>query len=312
MMKNLIRSVIFAITFILLTSVVAKADSDISLKRIYTSADSVEVSIDNVNTIVSSFQLSLKLEGSVKLKDIVWSKELNKNAKTNFKYNSNDNILDIYVTSKENLVNKSGKIAIGTLKVYGPKKGQFNIVPNLEKDTGVLKLVSNKHKEKVISNMTIEGDDEFVLPGDNPSVDLPEDNTSKEEDKPSMSSKPGGNQNTSTSNKAETNISLTNKKPSTSRKPENNISGSLTLNNKVEANNNLFHNEQYLSNESTEFKDVENEILSGDNEKHISQVEDETNMGKKEVKSSKFNIYIAGVIIAVLISSAVVIYKKVK
>ena len=147
-MKKLIRSIVFMMTLMLFTPSVAKADSEISLNRVHSSADSVEVSIDGVRTIVNSFQVSLKLHGNVTLNDIVWSKELNKNAKTNFKYKSNYNVVDIYITSKENLVNKNGNIIIGTLKVDGPKKGSFNIIPNLEKDTGVLKLVSNTHKEK--------------------------------------------------------------------------------------------------------------------------------------------------------------------
>ena len=45
-MKNFIKSLILGIVLIISTSLVVKADTNISLKRIHTSADSVEVSID--------------------------------------------------------------------------------------------------------------------------------------------------------------------------------------------------------------------------------------------------------------------------
>ncbi|CDM70072.1 putative secreted protein [Clostridium bornimense] len=304
MMKNLIKSVIFAITFMLLTSVVAKADSEISLKRIYTSADSVEVSIDNVNTIVSSFQLSLRLEGSVKLKDIVWSKELNKNVKTNFKYNSNDNILDIYVTSKENLVSKSGEIVIGTLKVAGTKKGSFNIVPNLEKATGALKLVSNRHKEIVISDMAIAGESDFVFPGDTPSIDSnkPENNTPEDGGQPSDSNELGS----STSEENKNTIALNN---NTEANSGTNSSDGNRYNEMIE-NIDSSNEKDHMLNDSNDFEDVENEILSEDNENHISQVNDEADLNKEKSKSNNFIIYIAGAIITLTVGIG--IYIKVK
>lgn len=320
MMKNLIRSVIFVITFMLFTSVVAKADSEISLNRIHTSADSVEVSIDNVNTIVSSFQVSLRLEGSAKLKDIVWSKELNKNAKTNFKYNADNNILNIYVTSKENLVNKSGEIVIGTLKVEGPKKESFNIVPNSEKATGTLKLVSNRHKETVISHMAIAGESNFVFPGDTPSIDSnkPENDTEGESEKPSGSNKPGNNTQgsggqPSDSNELGSSTSGGNKNPIALNNTGVNSgtnSSDNSIYNEVTENADSSNEKGNLLNDNNDFEDVENEVLSEDNENHTSQVHDEANLNKEKSKSNNLMIYIAGAIITLIIGIG--IYIKVK
>lgn len=310
-MKNLIKSLVLGIVLIISTSLVAKADTDISLKRIQTSADSVNISLENINTIVNSFQVSLKLEGSVKLNDVVWSKNLNKTAKTSYKYNADNNILNIYVTSKENLVNKSGEIVIGTLKVEGPKKGTFNIVSNYEKANGVLKLVSNKHKETMISNMSVSGESEFVFPGDTPVIDSdkPENNTPEGSEKPSDANKPGNN----TSEEI--------KNPIASNKPTINTNNNTEMNLGTSSIDNSIYNDvidnpdssdkkDHVLNDSNDFEDVENEVLSQDDENHNNQVNNKTDLNKKESKSNNFMIYIGGAIIALIIGIG--IYIKVK
>lgn len=310
-MKNFIKSLILGIVLIISTSLAVKADTNISLKRIHTSADSVEVSIDNVSTIVNSFQVSLKLEGNVKLKDIVWSKSLSKTAKTSYKYNADNNILNIYVTSKENLVSKNGEIVIGTLKVEGPKKGTFNIVSNSEKANGALKLVSNKYKETIISEMAISGEDEFVFPGDTPVIDSDksETNTPEGSEKPSDSNKPGNN----TSEEI--------KNPIASNKPVINTDNNTEMNLGTSSMDNSIYNEvidntdpsdekDHVLNDSNDFEDVENEVLSQDDEKHNNQVNDKADLNKKESKSNNFMIYIGGAIITLIIGIGIYIKFK--
>lgn len=333
-MKKLIRSIVFMMTLMLFTPSVAKADSEISLNRVHSSADSVEVSIDGVRTIVNSFQVSLKLHGNVTLNDIVWSKELNKNAKTNFKYKSNYNVVDIYITSKENLVNKNGNIIIGTLKVDGPKKGSFNIIPNLEKDTGVLKLVSNTHKETIISNISIVGEDNFVFPGDTAlDSDKPDNNNPGETEKPSNSNKPGNNTSgevskPSDSNKIENSKSEEVKNPIASNKSEGNKGNSVIASSSNAKKNTAttissdsrYKNEAFnvnssnkndtVLNDNNDFEDVENKVLSEGNEDYDNKIETKNELIKKDSKSNKTVIYVGGAFVALLIGF--VIYRKVR
>ncbi|WP_294359261.1 hypothetical protein [uncultured Clostridium sp.] len=333
-MKKLIRSIVFMMTLMLFTPSVAKADSEISLNRVHSSADSVEVSIDGVRTIVNSFQVSLKLHGNVTLNDIIWSKELNKNAKTNFKYKSNYNVVDIYITSKENLVNKNGNIIIGTLKVDGPKKGSFNIIPNLEKDTGVLKLVSNTHKETIVSNISIVGEDNFVFPGDTAlDSDKPDNNNPGETEKPSNSNKPGNNTSgevskPSDSNKIENSKSEEVKNPIASNKSEGNKGNSVIASSSNAKKNTAttissdsrYKNEAFnvnssnkndtVLNDNNDFEDVENKVLSEGNEDYDNKIETKNELIKKDSKANKTVIYVGGAFVALLIGF--VIYRKVR
>ncbi|MEG0295255.1 MAG: hypothetical protein RR620_00970 [Clostridium sp.] len=282
-MKNLFKSICFLIVFMLGTSIESNATENIVLNRNFTNGDSVEVSVDNVNSIVTSFQLSLKLQGDVKLNTIVWDDQIKNEAKANYKYNTTENVVDIYVTSKLNLVNEKGSLVIGTLKVEGPKKGSFNVLPNTDKVNGAMKLVSNTHKETVVSKITV--------------IEKPEDGS--------------GSGNGSDNNE--------NNGPNTGNNGvENNVGattgGSSTNTTSKPDSSNTTNSEEKESEDTSntnENGDVENEILSGEKDEHENQTNENDELGKEESYSKSMFIYVfLAITITVVVGSG--IYLKTK
>lgn len=274
-MKNLLKSLIFAFVFMLSTCGIAKADSAISLNRIQTEHDSIEISMDNVESIVNSFQVSLKIEGSAKLLDIEWSDNIKENARANFKYNKDDNVVDIYVTSKENLVSQDGELVLGTLKVEGPVKGSFNVVPNTAKSSGALKLVSNNYKETVIDQMDVKGESKFTFPDNTTSGDV---------NKPGDSS--SGNTNTPGDNNS-----------GDTSKPEDSSNENI--------GDDAFDKDE---NQDDSFVDVENEILCGEDHDHSDHIQYENVI--KEGDESKFVVYGGWIVASLLVIAGVLIVSK--
>lgn len=282
-MKNLFKSICFLIVFMLGTSIESNATENIVLNRNFTNGDSVEVSVDNVNSIVTSFQLSLKLQGDVKLNTIVWDDQIKNEAKANYKYNTTENVVDIYVTSKLNLVNEKGSLVIGTLKVEGPKKGSFNVLPNTDKVNGAMKLVSNTHKETVVSKITV--------------IEKPEDGSGSGNgsDNNENNGPNTGNNGVENNVGATTGGSSTN----TTSKPD---SSNTTNSEEKESENTLNTNEN---------GDVENDILSGEKDEHDNQTDKNNELGKEESSSKSIFIYVfLGITITVVVGSG--IYLKTK
>lgn len=96
------------------------ADSTTKLHRDQVNSNSVKLYFEDVNYLtVKSFQVSLQLEGNVKLKSINYSNS--SNAKASHKYDENTNVIDIYVTGNKNLLNSKKQLEIGSITVEGTK-----------------------------------------------------------------------------------------------------------------------------------------------------------------------------------------------
>ena len=150
---------------------------DLKLSRIADSNNNVLLQIEDVNSMVKSFQLSLKLE-DVTLNSIYWSSKIDNKAKAT--YINNNNIVDIYVTSTEDLVDENGNLVIGLLNMSGDIGTSYNVLPNEQKDS--IKLVTNSNKKLVSNNVETIGDTSFVINEvkvpdvDKPDTDKPDTN----------------------------------------------------------------------------------------------------------------------------------------
>lgn len=148
---------------------------DLKLSRIADSNNNVLLQIEDVNSMVKSFQLSLKLE-DVTLNSIDWSSKIDNKAKAT--YINNNNIVDIYVTSTEDLVDENGNLVIGLLNMSGDIGTSYNVLPNEQKDS--IKLVTNSNKKLVSNNVETIGDTSFVInevkvpDTDKPDTDAPD------------------------------------------------------------------------------------------------------------------------------------------
>ena len=98
---------------------ITSASVETNIKRVEEKANTVEISVDKINYEVKSFSISLKIEGDVTLDSLTWSDTLSdKSVVKNYKYDSVENVVDIYVTSSKNLVEYSN-LKVASIKVKG-------------------------------------------------------------------------------------------------------------------------------------------------------------------------------------------------
>lgn len=128
-----------------------------NIKRVEEKANTVEISLDKINYEVKSFSLSLKIEGDVTLDTLTWSDTLNdKSVVKNYKYDSVENVVDIYVTSSKNLVEYSN-LKVASIKVKGEMDTNYNI-----NGKGKFKFIySDKNKEGEMDNLPSNSNEEF-------------------------------------------------------------------------------------------------------------------------------------------------------
>ena len=164
-------------------SINAYAKEMLELNRTKVDENTVSLKLENVEHIIKSFSLTVKLDGDVELDKINFSKELKEKGKVNYKYDKEKKIINIYVTSKENLVSKNGTINIGTVDVKGKDGDIYNVSLNSITGKSIFKGVDNTEKKIEINDGKLTGDKEFVYGVENPGG-------SETPDKPGDSEKP--------------------------------------------------------------------------------------------------------------------------
>ena len=164
-------------------SINAYAKEMLELNRTKVDENTVSLKLENVEHIIKSFSLTVKLDGDVGLDKINFSKELKEKGKVNYKYDKEKKIINIYVTSKENLVSKNGTINIGIVDVKGKDGDIYNVSLNSITGKSIFKGVDNTEKKIEINNGKLTGDKEFVYGVENPGG-------SETPDKPGDSEKP--------------------------------------------------------------------------------------------------------------------------
>ena len=164
-------------------SINAYAKEMLEINRTKVDENTVSLKLENVEHIIKSFSLTVKLDGDVELDKINFSKELKEKGKVNYKYDKEKKIINIYVTSKENLVSKNGTINIGTVDVKGKDGAIYNVSLNSITGKSIFKGVDNTEKKIEINDGKLTGDKEFVYGVENPGG-------SETPDKPGDSEKP--------------------------------------------------------------------------------------------------------------------------
>ena len=146
-----------------------------NIKRVEEKANTVEISLDKINYEVKSFSLSLKIEGDVTLDTLTWSDTLNdKSVVKNYKYDSVENVVDIYVTSSKNLVEYSN-LKVASIKVKGEMDTNYNI-----NGKGKFKFIySDKNKEGEMDNLPSNSNEEFKFIK---KVDVPDNDNNSGQD----------------------------------------------------------------------------------------------------------------------------------
>ena len=127
-MKNIKKIVgLFMLSAMMIVMPITSASVETNIKRVEEKANTVEISVDKINYEVKSFSLSLKIDGDVTLDSLTWSDTLSdKSVVKNYKYDSVENVVDIYVTSSKNLV-EYGNLKVASIKVKGEMNANYNI-----------------------------------------------------------------------------------------------------------------------------------------------------------------------------------------
>lgn len=136
---------------------------------------SVDLSILNAS-MSNSFQLSLKLNGDVKYKNIEFSKAIMDNGIANVDYNEANKVITIIVTSDVDLV-KGGVLEIGTLIVEGAEGVEYSINDNVVTGSPTITMVTPTYDEVCDDDLEEVGDTTIRIP----SKDDEEDSNDNEE-----------------------------------------------------------------------------------------------------------------------------------
>ncbi len=165
---------------------ITSASVETNIKRVEEKANTVEISVDKINYEVKSFSISLKIEGDVTLDSLTWSDTLSdKSVVKNYKYDSVENVVDIYVTSSKNLVEYSN-LKVASIKVKGEMNANYNI-----NGKGKFKFIySDKNKDGEMNNLPSNSNEEFkfIKASNVPDND---NNLEQDEEKPGNDSNSG-------------------------------------------------------------------------------------------------------------------------
>lgn len=139
---------------------------------------SVDLSILNAS-MSNSFQLSLKLNGDVKYRDIILSEVITDNGIVNVDYDEASNVITIVVTSDVDLV-KGGVLEIGTLIVEGAEGVEYSINDNVVSGSPTITMVTPTYDEVCDFDLDEVGDTKISI--SNNDVQEPDDEETEDED----------------------------------------------------------------------------------------------------------------------------------
>ena len=160
--KLIISTFLISVTMMSMSVMDVYAATISRLSRVQKSGNEIAIAIDDMESQVKGFQMSLKIEGDVSFNDIEWSNDIKNKGKANVKYNETENTVDIYVTSKENLVNDKNDLEVGTIKINGKENVKYNIKFNDSKGNDAFKAVSMTYNEITYDTLQNIGEGEFT------------------------------------------------------------------------------------------------------------------------------------------------------
>lgn len=137
--------------------------SNMALSRIASeNGKNVKISINNIPDLATSFNIRLKIDGDVKYSKIEFSNYIKEHATTDIKYNEQAKEIDIYVTSKSNLV-KDGELEVGNLYVDGKEGTQYSVIDVSKSGMPSFLAVTDIYDEVSAIDLANVGDDKIVV-----------------------------------------------------------------------------------------------------------------------------------------------------
>lgn len=293
--NNLFKITILLLMFLMIPFNVYAKDN-VVLNRIDSGKNSVNLVLENVNTISKAFQISLKIEGA-KYDSITPSEYIDKSGRINVKM-KND-IITIYVTSRNDLVNEEGNIEIGVLKVKGNVGDTFNIIPA---DNANFKLVTYKNSQVSLSTMNYTGDNSFTVVDDK-KTDNNNNNNQNNTNQNNNNSTTGNNTNGGSSTTNNSNLG----EETTNQIIRDENSATIVNDDKTNVNDSNIEVTIEKENEDSNLK-VE---ASFDNDKLNIESDDSHKEESSKKESNKNNIFlIISPILCIIAIGSYIVYKK--
>lgn len=142
----------------------ASADTlEVKLKRQQVNGNTMKLLIEDVGLIAKAYQVSLKINGNVKLDTLNFSNEGKSEVNSRYVYHEDTNEVDIYVTSTKSLLDINDDLDIGSMTLTGTVGESFDIVPV----DGSLKIVTIANVEHSIPTVSVSGGSDFSIKDSN-------------------------------------------------------------------------------------------------------------------------------------------------
>ena len=138
----------------------AASDKDeVKLNRELVKDNTLQLHLEDVNTLAKAYQISLKINGNVKLDTLNFSNQVKSKVQTNYVYHQDLNEIDVYVTSTDSLLDENDDIDVGTLSVKGTTGESFDVVPVANS----LKIVTAANTEYEVADVEVSGSTDFII-----------------------------------------------------------------------------------------------------------------------------------------------------
>ena len=298
--KKIFGIFMLALLMLVIPHKITSASVETNIKRVEEKANTIEISVDKINYEIKSFSISLKIKGDVTLDALTWSDTLSdESIRKNYKYNSSENIIDIYVTSNKNLVEYSN-LKVASITVKGEADTNYSIDSN-----GKFKFIySDKNKSSEISNLKSNNNDEFKFIKTNNTPDNG-DNSEKEEDKVE-----GGNNSSNTGNNTNNSGNIENNSGSNEDKDKTSTKTEEVAKN--DASSSLASSETGTNNSNSNEAKDKSSTDSGDKDIDNSNQNKEENLSSNK-SGTKWILWGSIFIVLIILSAGIALiynYKK--
>ena len=138
----------------------ASADtSEVKLNRQQVNGKTMKLLLEDVSLIAKAYQISLKINGNVKLDTLNFSNAGKSGVNSRYVYDEDTNEVDIYVTSTKSLLDENDNLNIGLMTLNGTVGESFDVVPVEDS----LKIVTTANVEHSINGVSVSGGSDFSI-----------------------------------------------------------------------------------------------------------------------------------------------------
>ena len=153
---------VLSVAGLLAVTIVTPASTEtveVKLNRQQVNGKTMQLLLEDVDLIAKAYQISLKINGNVKLDKLNFSNEGKSDVTSTYVYDEDTNEVDIYVTSTKSLLDANDHLNIGSMTLNGTVGESFDVVPV----AGSLKIVTMANVEHSIPTVSVSGGSDFSI-----------------------------------------------------------------------------------------------------------------------------------------------------